>query len=280
MGRKRQNRRNAERERKIAIRKRIAAGTSGLFVAAGWGIADRIWPTMSATLGIPLLVFCLAAVIALETYAFADLLPSKLKKLITGKTPQLSFIALATFALIGGAFLGGRIDYNREASAAADRFFGRLKPAAPVAGTDSTRPKLKIGGTTLVWDGPKDEPILIMCDGSQIFLKLQNGNVLVTLKVRDDEGNLVAAIEDNVWQTLERSHGIWDRNYNDSALEVIRRDGEVALQVSLFGDTAEILGEWRGKDGCRTGLKINGQKKIKTMFKYPSQEFFGVLADG
>jgi len=133
------------------------------------------------------------------------------------------------------------------------------------------------GGSKLRYTGPPDQAALKLRPGPDaIFIKLVEGKARLTMNVRDAEGNLLVAIEDNHW-LCARPPQIFDRNFNQNALEVINAKGEPVFQVEIMGHEVRLAFETRDTDVTfRPWLhEVKGFKS--TLFKYPSSEYLGVL---
>ncbi len=70
-------------------------------------------------------------------------------------------------------------------------------------------------------------------------IRLVSGRLLVTTRIRDENGNLIAEMTDNEWKH-QQAPAIFDRNYTQAALEIRDRSGTVALQVANLGRTIAV----------------------------------------
>ena len=84
---------------------------------------------------------------------------------------------------------------------------------------------------TLLRDG--DDPL--------VSVRIADGRMLVSAKLKNERGDLVAEMKDNEW-THQARRAIFDRNYNDNVLEIKDVSGRVALQVADFGEAVELAG--------------------------------------
>jgi hypothetical protein len=84
---------------------------------------------------------------------------------------------------------------------------------------------------------------ILLRDGDEplVSVRIVDGRMLVTAKMKNERGDLVAEMKDNVW-THQPRPAIFDRNYNDDVLEIRDAAGRVALQVADFGETVELAG--------------------------------------
>ncbi len=119
-------------------------------------------------------------------------------------------------------------------------------------------------------------------------VKLEPGKrgSIISTTVRDRFGNKVVEIEKNHWKVYPPYCS--DKNYTDSALEVLDNSGHVVLQLKIFADRALVNAEWWDNEGhgVRIGPFPGGGSRvtslgpmvqrnewlIKPMFKYPSSE--------
>src|SRR5207253_2723448 len=101
------------------------------------------------------------------------------------------------------------------------------------------------GGTLFNWIGGKpDFRFLTGGPGtrttwtpfsSTLNLRRVNGELLLTVQIRDWHGNTVVDIVDNNW-TISSHGASWEKNYTDNALEVLDERKRVVLQVQVYDD--------------------------------------------
>jgi hypothetical protein len=127
------------------------------------------------------------------------------------------------------------------------------------------------------------------------IVKLEPGKrgPIVSTVVRDRFGNKVVEIEKNHWRVYPPYCS--DKNYTDSALEVLDNSGHVLLQLRIFPYYVLVNGEWWDNEGH--GRRIvpvpeggalviplgpmvqHNELLIKPVFKYPSSEHWGEFDD-
>ncbi len=122
-----------------------------------------------------------------------------------------------------------------------------------------------------------------------LSIKLVEGRLLVTTRIRDASGLLLAEMKDNEWKHLPQP-AIFDRNYTADALEIRDRSGKVALQVANLGSTVDVaalfhcVNGWTylvgpiGGAGSAIELRPPGQElqfEIPPICEYPSDLHFG-----
>jgi hypothetical protein len=145
-------------------------------------------------------------------------------------------------------------------------------------------------GTAVRFKVDTPEGILFR-DGGQplITLNLRDGKLLISAIIRDLTGKIIAELVNNEWQV--NRNNMFDRNYNDKAIEVRDNVGNVVLQAAHFGDTIFFAGIFHcnsGKTGILHPIKKGdaaielippGEEsdyQIEPLFKYPSNRYFGL----
>jgi hypothetical protein len=121
-----------------------------------------------------------------------------------------------------------------------------------------------------------------------LSIRLLNGKLLVTTRVRDANGSLIAEMSDNEW-THQSKPAIFDRNYTENALEIRDSAGRVVLQVADLGNTINVAAVFHCKNGWTylvgplaggSGVELRppGEpltSQIPTICDYPSELHFG-----
>lgn len=87
---------------------------------------------------------------------------------------------------------------------------------------------------------------------SALTIAKVGNRIEVSTEIRDASGKMVAKIEKNEWQL--KPSLLWDRNYNDTALEIEDDTGNVILQVVLLPDRVKLQGIWRSESGACTEI--------------------------
>jgi len=116
----------------------------------------------------------------------------------------------------------------------------------------------------------------------------EGDRILFSTAVRDRSGNLIVKIDRNIWNVSDQKSISWDKNYNyaGDCLEVQDGRGRVVLQVKLFTNGVELVGEWYdelsgsarlGGSGLKTlnDPHFHDNEAIAPVFKYPSREHWG-----
>ena len=126
------------------------------------------------------------------------------------------------------------------------RYFGRLTPSRRLLFSTRgvERPRLEIGdsGAVFIWAGPKGQPLFKFFDDVHLTVELIRGRVMVSTKITDERGNIIAEIIRNEWRAPP-PHA-WDRNYSSDAIEVKNARGAIVLQVKALHDRIQLQGEW------------------------------------
>jgi len=91
---------------------------------------------------------------------------------------------------------------------------------------------------------------VVFIDGSDPLLSiaLENGKLVVSTQVRDENGNIVAEMSQNEWKH-QPEPAILDRNYTQDALEIRDRAGKIILQVANVGPTIDLAAIFHCKNG-------------------------------
>jgi hypothetical protein len=125
----------------------------------------------------------------------------------------------------------------------------------------------KINATSGVISAPIEQTLMSISVGSAEFvmlshdgllfrdkespllsIKLVDGRVLVTTRIRDVNGVLLAEMKDNEWKHLPQP-AIFDRNYTADVLEIRDKTGRIALQVANLGSTVDVAAVFRCANG-------------------------------
>jgi hypothetical protein len=132
---------------------------------------------------------------------------------------------------------------------------------------------------------------------SSIKIRRVDGGLLLSVQIRDINGNMIVEVIDNDWAVSQYGSS-WEKNYTENALEVRDGRGRVVLQVEIYDDRVQIQAEWWNEygfgyrafrpypyDPIRTGPKLilmspgfhpdNEQLMIQPIFLYPSRKYFG-----
>jgi hypothetical protein len=118
-----------------------------------------------------------------------------------------------------------------------------------------------------------------------------DGRIAVSIQIKNNAGALVAEMERNEWKVAPGPS--WDKNFNDTALEVKDSSGDVVLQVDLLPDRIRLQALWYDEHGWLWGIvkepKQGGSQilialrspapefKITPMFRYPADRHPGEL---
>lgn len=212
-------------------------------------------------------------------------------------------ISCCSFFLTGLGGLGYYIFSNRvqEEKEVVQAMSGQLqsnnKMAHSLSGEIYTQ--LEIGDSDTVFVlGPQASDIFGLFRDSDFKLDFKNGKFLVSMKIRDQKGNIIAELTENEWSVNKNNS--CDRNYSDRALEVKDQSGDIVLQMKFDENIGRVqiqaktydkngrgfsIGKGNGPDGPGGHIEITGSEhpelklKIEPLFKYPSALHFGEFVD-
>lgn len=128
--------------------------------------------------------------------------------------------------------------------------------------------------------------------GSSFKFYVRNNKLFVTTLLRDTKGNIIASVNDNVWEIIKDGY---DYNYDDFAIEIITLgDRKILFQLELKDGIVHFTGLVTGEDGEGVymwkdpNLNMDGaqftfmNKKVGMdipnythyIFKYPRAKYF------
>jgi hypothetical protein len=207
------------------------------------------------------------------------------------KNYRAAWFLIATAAFTGILWTPIRDMAHREGAAKTE---GILIP--PRGEKDDKRVLIRIGDSNAIienqMENPEHAPVFAT-DDSYVFVWRRSGLYHISATIRDEDGKMVLQINDNHWSI--GNYPVWDKNYNDNALEVKDAKGRVVFQIILLPDTvrfqARILNgygqecEYRSEGnglGAEIDISPNSNKPInkpiKPLFKYPSRDNWGLLS--
>ena len=195
------------------------------------------------------------------------------------RIPKWLFIALVSLLLI--SFLAN-VHQTQQDELKAEYLKNSGTLSGKLENQSIIYPSISLGSAEFVWQGEQGEPIFIIGNDS-LKIWIENSELKLSTVLRDQDGKIVAKIEANEWQV--NPNLIFDRNFDDKALEVINEKGEVILQAVFDGKTVQFCGKFYREDGWQIALGNNymefrppGEKVQLTftpIFKYPSAEYPG-----
>jgi hypothetical protein len=199
----------------------------------------------------------------------------------------------------GAYYFGKRVDREKEVRAA---YSGVLeaKPETLLSGQAHIWPNLELGdsGAVLVYAGPSGSPLFKFGEDTALIVLRENGQVKVSIIIRDQSGKAVAELVKNEWRVNPQNS--WDRNFTSDALEVKDSSGDIVLQVRALQDRVQLqaklydstgrgvgFGKILGPDGkWGGGIELTGaanprlRLRISPLFKYPGDRHLGELIAG
>ena len=122
-------------------------------------------------------------------------------------------------------------------------------------------PRLKLGNSAafFTFDSPGKSSFSDFFQfAKDLTLKIwaENGQMKLSTKIRDKNGNLIAEIIANEW--VIKPEAAWDRNYTSNALEVKNPMGEIVLQVIMHEGYIQLAAKMYDSngDGFAIGSKV------------------------
>jgi len=117
-------------------------------------------------------------------------------------------------------------------------------------------------------------------------IRLQDGKILVTAQISNENGEMIATIANNMWGVNNNPVIAHDRNYNAYAFEVIASNSVPIIQIVFKENNRVYLGGFfyipNGTMIINSeGLFVNPPNDLKIMpiFKYPSETHLDQLID-
>ena len=188
------------------------------------------------------------------------------------------FVDLSLIGLLLALF--GIWEHGQEK--AQESFDGKLVSSSP-----ANRRSVSFGHAVFTFDG-LEGPVFLDHGEPFVSLKSDHGKLLISLKIRDAKGELIAELVDNEWKLNKNK--IFDRNYTARDLEVRDNTGNVVLQVFNRGSVIQLAGVFHSKAGQVLRIvpsdpggtggavfdpRTNSPYEIKAAFKYPSNLHLG-----
>jgi hypothetical protein len=170
--------------------------------------------------------------------------------------------------------------FRNEKMAATSEVISSSTQSAPMSISVGSAEFRMLSKDGVVFDDGRD-PLL--------SIRLLNGKLLVTVRVRDESGGVIAEMKDNEWKHQQQP-AIFDRNYTRDALEIRDKTGKVALQVANLGNTVDVAAIFHCKndwtymvgpiagEGSAIELRRPGEPltyEIPPICDYPSDLHFG-----
>jgi hypothetical protein len=149
--------------------------------------------------------------------------------------------------------------------------YGKLE--SPIK-SDSSKAILSIGGADL-------DANFYFSDDTELSVKMKDRKAVITTQIRDKDGSIIGKIIDNEWFVVSNPSVVLDKNFNNNSLEILNSKGDVIFQVRIIGNRVQIAGYFFRKDGSNAITLLpwlhESDKIDKTLFKYPSSKYQGIL---
>ena len=178
---------------------------------------------------------------------------------------------LIIFLVVASIIVGVFALRAKEKEKQLTKYAGVLKgpSLAILSTTQDTYPKLKLGNsnTFLTWQGTAGQALIKVFDDNDLTIWVEKTasrswwkfwsptegvRLKVSTKIRDKDGQLIAEIIGNEWKLKKEK--LWDRNYNDSALEVKDAEGYAVLQMVLEKDYIQFAAKMFSSTGEGFGI--------------------------
>ena len=132
---------------------------------------------------------------------------------------------------------------------------------------------VEISGQKFVPDQTNHHPFEILSD--KMNIDIHNGQLELSIVVRDRQGNLIAEVRKNKWHVYPTAA---DKNYSQDALEVLDGRGHVGLQVQLLTNGIRFGGEFYNEQSgpVYMGTPLSeSNKAVAPWFQYRSIDHWG-----
>lgn len=112
---------------------------------------------------------------------------------------------------------------------------------------------------------------------------VENGQLKVNAIIRNSSGTIVGRIDSNQFRRTDNS-GQYDMNFDRQAIEIINAENNVALQIQLDGNIADVKGIFYSatgqlciidNDSMRINPTTDKQPNIQPIFKHPGIKYIG-----
>ena len=127
--------------------------------------------------------------------------------------------------------LAKKIEKEKEAKQA---YVGRLESGKKVIFSSEQHiyPMMELADTKAIMGGNDLKAALGLAEDSNLLIEGKNGQIIVSVIVRDYNGKMIAEINKNEWKI--NPNNSWDRNYSKNSLEIKDPSGNVVLQLGCL----------------------------------------------
>lgn len=136
--------------------------------------------------------------------------------------------------------------------------------------------KVAIGSDNIILLPPNN---VLLTEGGLplVNIKLINDRLLVSVKLRDKDGELIAELVDNQWDV--NPYSSFDRNYTDNIIEIKNKKGEIVLQAVNLGEVIYLACLLHCKSGPIFGLIPDDQSgRVRIVYFPPDEPLEGKLS--
>lgn len=197
------------------------------------------------------------------------------------KLEYFSFIIVLILLITGGTLQYVDNLKKEKYSKDAGILTGKLKNESII------NPVIKWGSSSITFSGNQSKNIPIL--GMPLDIWVEDGILKISTIIRNKDGKVIAKLEENEWKLNRNS--LFDRNFDDIALEVINDNDEVVLQIKFDNDAIQIstifyndegggkfIEQLPNESGIIFGSFLNNETKILNvdrLFEYPSDLYPG-----
>lgn len=217
---------------------------------------------------------------------------------------QLLMLVGVLITVLGGYgswLFGSRVEAEKERTSA---FVGQLnaKTKLVLSGTHGIVPRIELGqSNAFVVGAPSSAPnygmLMPLLEESGLTVYKEDGEVKVSVTIRDKQGSAIAMLEKNEWKVNPSKS--FDRNYTSDMLEVCDAANEPVLQVHVLPDRVRLQMQTYNSRGKLMGigavkLNLRGGNRLygfitpdvrrdysdihfRRVFRYPSEKHLGEL---
>ena len=103
------------------------------------------------------------------------------------------------------------------------------------------------------------DPLFVFFQDTSFSLENDNGHLLVSTIIRDQQGKIVVQLDRNHWRVNADKGICFDKNYTTDSLEVQDGRGHVIFQLRLYPDRVQFQGIWFNEKGAFREMVVDKQ---------------------
>jgi hypothetical protein len=135
-----------------------------------------------------------------------------------------------------------------------------------LASSNATRKVIEFGAGGMRAEADANGRALSFYADANLDVRNDDGHLLLSTVVRDQQGKVVVKIENNHWSVSPDKGICLDKNYSDDALEVKDGRDHIVLQMRLYPDRIQLQGEWFNDKGEPVMVAVNPKTKGTVIF--------------